>query len=191
MISGNNKDADDWINKNKEYGKMAAVASIGSIMLWDEEASNAVDRYVGSEQNHIRAGAYLAIGISCSGMRSEQDLGYALLAEPCAGEKPSSRVQPLTSLERIAATFGLGLAYAGQANSDVMATLSQLVSTNENEELSSIAALCLGLVFVGTCNGDISCLIMTDLMDREPEKLNNPLYLLNVLGLGLLFLQKK
>merc|ERR1719242_12293 len=37
--------ADKWIAQNKEKGQLAAVASIGCTMLWDEEAANMVDRY--------------------------------------------------------------------------------------------------------------------------------------------------
>merc|ERR1719464_2406710 len=63
--------ADKWIAQNKDKGQLAAVASIGCTMLWDEEAANMVDRYFESQSPSIRAGAYLAIGVSCSGMKSE------------------------------------------------------------------------------------------------------------------------
>ncbi len=37
--------ANNWIAKNKERGQLASVASICMIMLWNEEATNCVDRY--------------------------------------------------------------------------------------------------------------------------------------------------
>lgn len=186
MLTGELKNSDEWIAKNKERGQLASVASIGSIMLWDEDASNSVDRYFVSAQSNIRAGAFLAIGMSCSGMRDENGIGLALLQEPALNETGKK-----TTIERICAALGLGMAYAGQSNDEVYEILGQLVSTDEPEDLSCIAALALGFVYVGTCNEDISNLILADLMEREGEKLNNPLYLLNVLGLSLLFLQRQ
>ena len=184
MCTNNVISADNWISKNKDSGQMAAVASAGMIMLWDEDAVNNVDRYFNSDQNFVRAGGYLAIGIACSGLRSEADVGYAMLKEPATGTNKKSIA------ERIAATLGLGFAYAGQSHEQTYELLGTLVSTEEPRELSSVAALSLGLIYVGTCNDDISNLILADLMEREGDTLNDPLYLLNALGLGLLFLQK-
>jgi len=180
--------ANDWIAKNKERGQLAAVASIGTIMLWDEEAANCVDRYFESNQAHIRAGAYLAIGISCSGMKSESGMGLALLSAPALNEEGNR-----TKIERLCSILGLGLSYAGQADSaaEVYETLEQMVSTDEPDDISSLSALCLGYTYVGTCNAEICNIILADLMERDPTTLNNPLFLLNVLGLGLLFLGKQ
>eukprot|EP01083_Nonionella_stella_P213807 770817_1 len=180
--------ANDWIAKNKERGQLASVASIGTIMLWDEEAANCVDRYFESNQSHIRAGAYLAIGISCSGMKSESGMGLALLSGPALNEDGNKTV-----IERLCAILGLGLSYAGQNDSEsqVFDTLGQLISTEESDSISSLSALCLGYVYVGTCSVEICNIILSDLMERDPATLNNPLFLLNVLGLALLFLGKQ
>merc|ERR1712244_190645 len=59
------------------------------------------------------------------------------------------------------------------------------------EEISSLSALALGYTYVGTCNAEICNIILADLMERDPSTLNNPLFLMNVLGLGLLFLAKQ
>merc|ERR1712130_628891 len=195
MMSGGSDNADTssvstangWIAKNKERGQLASVASIGTIMLWDEEAANCVDRYFESNQAHIRAGAYLAIGISCSGMKSESEMGLALLSAPALNEEGNK-----TKIERLCAILGLGLSYAGQGDSaiEVFETLGQLISTDEADEISSLSALSLGYTYVGTCNAEICNIILADLMERDPATLNNPLFLLNVLGLGLLFLAK-
>jgi len=180
--------ANGWIAKNKERGQLASVASIGTIMLWDEEAANCVDRYFESNQAHIRAGAYLAIGISCSGMKSESEMGLALLSAPALNEEGNK-----TKIERLCAILGLGLSYAGQGDSaiEVFETLGQLISTDEADEISSLSALSLGYTYVGTCNAEICNIILADLMERDPSTLNNPLFLMNVLGLGLLFLAKQ
>merc|ERR1712228_284938 len=196
MMSGGSDNTDNssvstangWIAKNKERGQLASVASIGTIMLWDEEAANCVDRYFESNQAHIRAGAYLAIGISCSGMKSESEMGLALLSAPALNEEGNK-----TKIERLCAILGLGLSYAGQGDSaiEVFETLGQLISTDEADEISSLSALALGYTYVGTCNAEICNIILADLMERDPSTLNNPLFLMNVLGLGLLFLAKQ
>ena len=187
MCSGQTVKSNEWIAKNKAKGQLASIASIGSIMLWDEEAVNLVDRYFGSQnENQIRAGAYLAIGMSCSGMRSESGVGIALLQKPIENDNGN-----VTTLERITSIFGLGMAYAGQANMDVFDIISPCVNTDEPNELSSIAALSLGLVFVGTCDSEISNILICDLLERDSKRLNDSIYLYNALGLGLLFLQKR
>lgn len=55
---------------------------------------------------------------------------------------------------RIAAVMALGLAYAGTAKEDVRELLLPLISVDEtNVELVAQAALALGIVFAGTCDG--------------------------------------
>eukprot|EP01083_Nonionella_stella_P218964 784725_1 len=189
MISSSDNNisvANDWISKNKQAGQLCSVASIGTIMLWDEEAANSVDRYFESSQSHIRAGAYLAIGISCSGMKSESGMGLALLSSPSLNDSGDK-----TLIERLCAILGLGLSYAGQSNEEVFETLAPLISIDESDTISSLSALSLGYVYCGTCNAEICNSILADLMERDPAELSNPLYLLNVLGLSLLFLGKQ
>ncbi|ETO05494.1 hypothetical protein RFI_31903 [Reticulomyxa filosa] len=182
LMSVDTQTANNWLGKNKERGQMAAVASVGSLMLWDENAVNTVDRYFESDKPCIRAGAFLAIGMACSGMRNDAGLGYALLAKPIKGGE-KKRGKEITTEERVAAAFGLGLAYAGQANAAVYEVLSNVVSKDSPEENCPAWHH-----WHWVCN-----LILTDLMERvesQPEKLNDSLYLLNALGLGLLFLQR-
>lgn len=59
-----------------------------------------------------------------------------------------------------------------------------MVLTEESDDISSLSALCLGCTYVGTCNAEICKIILADLMERDPSTLNNPSFLLNVLGLG-------
>jgi 26S proteasome regulatory subunit N1 len=52
--------------------------------------------------------------------------------------------------------MGLGLAYAGSARLDLLDMLVPvLVDTGVSVELSAMAALSLGLIFVGKCNEDV------------------------------------
>ena len=92
-------------------------------------------------------------------------------------------------MDQLCAILGSGVAYGGEANAkeEIFETLGQLISTEEADDISSLSALCLGYVYVGTCNTDICDMILADLMEREGSTLNNPLFLLNVLGLGLVF----
>ena len=123
-------------------------------------------------------------------MKSESGMGLALLKDPALNDDGKR-----TKIERLCSILGLGLAYAGQGetteDNEVFDILGVLVSTEESDDISSLAALCLGYVFVGTCDAEICNIILADLMERDPTTLNNPLFLLNVLGLGLLFLGKQ
>jgi 26S proteasome regulatory subunit N1 len=71
-----------WIHKTKEHGMISATASLGLICLWDIETGlSLIDKYMYSNDDHIKAGALLAIGILNSGVREESDPALALLSE--------------------------------------------------------------------------------------------------------------
>lgn len=100
-------DTTHWIFKNKEYGKTSATASLGMLFQWDVEGGlTQIDKYMYSSDNHVVAGAYLAIGILTTGVRDEADPAFALLEEHVHKEDP---------VIRSAAIMALGLAYAGTA----------------------------------------------------------------------------
>jgi len=63
--------------------------------------------------------------------------------------------------------------------------------TNLAMELSSLAALALGLVFVGSCDGDITSTILQTMMEREDIYLKDSWSRFMALGLGLLYLGKQ
>lgn len=86
----------------------------------------------------------------------------------------------------------LGIAYAGSAKEEVYELLSPLVTdTGLTMEMSSLAALSLGLVFLGTCHGDITSSILQTMMEREEAQLKDHYAKFMGLGLGLLFLGKQ
>lgn len=86
----------------------------------------------------------------------------------------------------------LGVAYAGSAREDVSELLMPLVSdTGLSMELSSIAALSVGLINVGTCNGDITSTILQTMMERDETALKDTYGRFMGLGLALLFLGKQ
>lgn len=58
-------------------------------------------------------------------------------------------------------------------------------------ELSSLAALSLGLIFVGTSHGDITSTILQTMMERDETALKDTHAKFMVLGLALLYLGKQ
>ncbi|KAI9137134.1 armadillo-type protein [Paraphysoderma sedebokerense] len=177
-------EGNSWIYKNKEHGMMSAAASLGMILLWDVEIGlTQIDKYLYSNEEYIKAGALLAIGIVNSGVRNESDPALALLSEYIESKTPSMR---------IGAIMGLGLAYAGSARAEFVDLLLPLVSdTSISMEISAIATLALGLIFVGTCEGEITSAILQTLMEREEKELKDKMTRFMGLGLALLFLGKQ
>merc|ERR1719333_2109762 len=99
---------------------MSTVASLGTLLLWavDEELSK-IDKYQWSNDNHLKAGAYLAFGLINCGVKSECDPAWALLGEQLeSGED---------SLVRLAAVVGLGHAYAGSCREDLLENLTPMI----------------------------------------------------------------
>ncbi|KAE9388117.1 26S proteasome regulatory complex, non-ATPase subcomplex, Rpn1 subunit [Gymnopus androsaceus JB14] len=178
------EEGSSWIYKNKDHGMMSATASLGLSLLWDTEMGlTHMDKYTYSSEEYIKAGCYLAIGISNASIRTETDAALALLAENV--ENPSV---PL----RTGAIMGLGMAYAGSQREEVMATLlPYVVDEDVTMEISSLAALALGFVFVGSENGEITGTILQVLMEkaeREDKELEEKWARFMALGLGLIYL---
>ncbi|ORY78183.1 26S proteasome regulatory subunit rpn1 [Protomyces lactucae-debilis] len=173
-----------WIYKTKDAGQTSATASIGLLTLWDVDAGLAhIDKYLYSDEEYIKAGALLAVGILSNGVHHESDPALALLAEPL--ESSSVRL-------RLNAMIALGLAYAGSQREDICELLLDTVTdTDISMELSAFAALSLGLVFAGSCHGEITSSILLTLMDRTDEQLSDKWTRFMVLGLALLFVGKQ
>jgi 26S proteasome regulatory subunit N1 len=171
----------DWLYKNKGHGMMSATASLGMLMLWDVESGfSSVDRYSFSAQSHIKAGAALAHGMLSSGITSDMDAAQALLSEHLESKDPDMK---------LAAVYGLGLAYAGSAREDVLELLVPLiVDSSQSMEIVAHACLSLGLVYQGTANDDIAGSIVEAFMDRSATDLNDSMARFMCLGIGLLFL---
>lgn len=85
--------------------------------------------------------------------------------------------------------FRLGLAYAGSNKNDVITCLLPVFSDpKSNMEVLGMAALALGMVCVGSCNGDVTGVILQTLMDKNEADLKNTFARFLALGLGLLYL---
>ena len=60
----------------------STVASLGALMLWDvDEGLTQIDKYQWSTDEHVKAGALMAFGLVSSGVQSDCDPSWALLAE--------------------------------------------------------------------------------------------------------------
>lgn len=58
-------------------------------------------------------------------------------------------------------------------------------------DVIAFAALCLGMIYVGSCNEEVAQSIIFALMDRSEAELGDPLTRFLPLGLGLLYLGKQ
>ncbi|RYG69137.1 hypothetical protein EON64_03445, partial [archaeon] len=175
-----------WVvGKNKAQGMLVASASVGMLMMHNvEEGLNQIDKYFHSNEDLVKAGACLAVGICCNGVRNESDPALALLTDYLEDSKVSGNV-------RMAAVQGLGIAYAGSMREEIQSLLESIVGNTEvSIAEASMAALTLGQVFVGSCNDDISTIILQRLMETSDVDLNQPAAKLMCIGLALLFLQK-
>ncbi|KAJ2706813.1 proteasome regulatory particle base subunit [Coemansia sp. IMI 203386] len=178
-----NAEGKDWIFKNKDMGMLSAAASLGMIMLWDVDIGlTQIDKYMYSEDNTVKSGAILAIGMLSSGVHDEADAAKALLSEYLVDENSPALV-------KLAAISGLGMAYAGTMNEDIVELLLPVISdTDITIDLSSIAALSAGLVCIGSGNSEVSSVILQAMMERMDTDLNHKYARFMALGLSLLYL---
>ncbi|XP_073010327.1 26S proteasome non-ATPase regulatory subunit 2 homolog A-like [Typha latifolia] len=173
-----------WLFKNKEHGKASAAASLGMILLWDIDNGLAqIDKYLHSNDNHVVAGALLGVGIVNCGVKNDCDPALALLLDYINRED---------TIIRIGSILGLGITYAGSHQEELRIRLSQILGDPKTPlEVLVFSALCLGLVFVGSCNEEIAQSIIFALMDRSEAELGEPLTRLLPVALGLLYLGKQ
>lgn len=130
----------------------------------------------------LQAGAFLATGILNTGVRSEADAALALL-----GDHISNNSVPL----RTSAIVGLGFAYAGSHREDILFMLVPLISDDGiSMEIAALAALAVGLIFVGSENGEAALVILQTLMEREDRALDEKWTRFLGLGLALLYVGK-
>lgn len=176
-----------WIYRNTDHGMMSAAASLGMITLWDVDGGlDGIDKYMYAEQDFVKAGALLAVGIVSASVRHEVDPALALLAE-----QVSSDVAAI----RNGAIAGLGIAYAATNKDDVRNVLVPvLMDVDTSADTAALAALSLGLVFIGSGDEDISMSLFQVLSDRKDTPEVNSEAMVPIfmpLALGLLFLGRQ
>jgi len=173
-----------WLYKNKEHGMMSAAASLGMILLWDvDNGLSQIDKYLYSNEDYVKAGALLAVGVVNSGVKNDCDPALALLTE---------YVDNANANMRIGAVLGIGLAYAGTARRDISTLLTSVLDdSSASMEVLAHAGLALGLVFSATCDAEAAQRIMQTLLEKDETTLGSPYTRFLMLGLGLLYLGKQ
>ena len=181
---GSGDDAASWVFKNKDAGKTAAAASLGLVCLWDVEGGlPLIDKYLYAKDDAVVAGALLGVGVTCAGVRHENDPAYALLYDFVG--RPEANV-------RSGAIMGLGLAYAGAAKEEVADLLAPIVADPDTPiAVAGQAALALGLVFAGRAHAACVEAVLQALMCRPASELNDAGARMMALALGLLFLRRQ
>ncbi|KAK5692984.1 proteasome regulatory particle base subunit [Elasticomyces elasticus] len=169
-----------WIWKVKEDGQLSTAASAGMVNLWDMGPGlDKLDVYTYVPEDGVKAGAALGMGVMNSGVRYLGDPTMALLGD----------MEGKGKMEKVAAVMGLGVAYAGSGMVEVLDVLLPMVTdTGVDMQISAMAALSLGLVFVGTANSDVSEAIIQTFLDEEREGLGKDKWTrFMTLGLAMLF----
>eukprot|EP01103_Thecamoeba_quadrilineata_P019196 TRINITY_DN766_c0_g4_i1.p1 TRINITY_DN766_c0_g4~~TRINITY_DN766_c0_g4_i1.p1 ORF type:complete len:865 (-),score=217.23 TRINITY_DN766_c0_g4_i1:30-2624(-) len=185
---GNDKlmteEGNKWLDRNKEHGMMSAAASLGLVLLWDVDGGMVqVDKYMYRNEDYVKAGVLLAIGILNSGVRNECDPTSALL---------SGHLDSNNANIKKGAIMGLGLAYAGTAREDIYEMLAPIVVDSKTSiEVVALAGLAIGQIFVGTCHPDATTSLLQALLERDEQSLNSTHTRFLSLGLGLLYLGKQ
>lgn len=88
--------------------------------------------------------------------------------------------------------MGLGLAYAGSQREDLRDLLMPIIADSSNSlEICAMATLSVGLMFVGSADGDIAETIVTSLLERDEAQLKDKWAHFLSLGLALLFVGKQ
>jgi 26S proteasome regulatory subunit N1 len=183
MLVEEEKANSNWIWKTKDDGMISTTASLGMLLQWDaEEGLDKIVKYSYAEEKEIKAGYALAVGILNSSVRTEEEPALALLRDPDIIESEHVSV-------KIAAIMGLGLAYSGTNNEEVLEILIEFVeNADRSMQQSAMAALSLGLIFVGSGNDRISEAIITTLLDeKRSSQLQDKWTRFMSLGLALLF----
>ncbi|KAF2121132.1 26S proteasome non-ATPase-like protein regulatory subunit 2 [Lophiotrema nucula] len=181
MLSSDSKNS--WVWKTKDEGMMSTAASLGMLLLWDVESGlDKIDPYTNVDENMIKAGAMLANGMLNSGVRMDSDPAMALLGDEDQLNNKNVNI-------RVASIMGLGLAYAGSNKTELLDLLLPIIADSGLDmQLSAMAALSLGMIFVGSANGDVTDTIVNTLMDDDrASQLKDKWTRFMALGLALLF----
>ncbi|KAJ9437534.1 26S proteasome non-ATPase regulatory subunit 2-like protein A [Diplonema papillatum] len=181
LLTPSSESGNEWMYKNKENKIISAAASLGLLYLWDvDEGLMKTDKYLYSQEDYIKAGTLMAMGILHCGVKNECDPAKALMDE---------YLQDKSRDLRLGAIVGLGFAYAGSRREELMESLIPIVvDAGESVEVQAFAALSLGMVYVGSCNEDVSEALIACLCDKDDKQAAAPMCRFIALAAGLLFL---
>nr|NVI77464.1 regulatory particle non-ATPase 1 [Cucujiformia] len=151
---------------------------------WDVDGGfTPIDKYLYSNEDHIKSGALLACGIVNCGVRNECDPAFALL---------SDYVLHNSNIMRIGAILGLGLAYVGSNRETVLSLLTPVFNDSKSSmEVIGMAALACGMIAVGSANHQVISILMQTIMDKSDTELKDTYARFLPLGVGLCMLGKQ
>ncbi len=174
-------DGSSWLYKNKDHGKISAAGSLGMIYMWNvEDGLGKIDKFLESDEDNIKAGALIAIGLINANVRDEVDPAWSLIQDYLQGK---------SQVIQYGALLGLSLAYGGTAFAEINSALLPLIEDpNNSMETAAMAALCLGLTHIGSGDPLITEAIVTTIMTRGEASMSNSHSRFLCLGLGLLYL---
>jgi 26S proteasome regulatory subunit N1 len=117
-----------------------------------------------------------------SGVRNDGDPALSLLGDTDNLHSKSVQI-------RMASIMGLGLSYAGSAREELLSYLLPILEDSSLEiQLSAMAAVSLGMIFVGSSNHQVAEAIANTLMDEDRQKhLKDKWARFMSLGLALLY----
>ncbi|CDR94443.1 proteasome 26S regulatory subunit, putative [Babesia bigemina] len=171
----------DWVFHHFEYGLLCAAASVGLISLWNvEEGLSKVDKYEYSSNPYVKAGSYAAYGISSCNVVPESDPLSGLLLDKL--ETPDKTLC-------LGAVLGVAFGYAGTQRESLLEYLVPIVVSDETQyphECSAMAAVALGLIFVGSGRQEASEAIVQKLLDLPDNTMDMPAKCQFACALGIL-----
>ncbi|KAI6202974.1 26S proteasome non-ATPase regulatory subunit 2 [Aphelenchoides besseyi] len=188
---GDAESANRWFCKNQEYGIFSAAASLGLIYRWDiDKGLVQCDQFLYVNDDYIRAGTLLAIGIISSGVQNSCDPAAALLMDHVHSER---------ACMSIGSILGLGLAYANSKRETVVKDeeggviyeLKKVLADQRpsvTPEIKGMAGLSLGFILVGTGDHTVAMEMLQVLMERSEIELTDPNMRFLALGIALVFL---
>lgn len=181
-----------WLDNNKENGKLAAVASLGLVSLWNPDVgSGSISRYLDTEQNDIHkyAGGLLGMGICETGINSAANIAVNLVV-PAVEDTEDPRNSEV--VVKICSSLGLAIACVGNPVEGSEEAVKLMQDYLKNDELEAsvrfFAALSIGLVYVGTANSEIASEIIETLFEFDETSLKHPSAKFAILGWALIYL---
>lgn len=85
----------------------------------------------------------------------------------------------------------LGIAYAGKNRADAISLISNVISdSSANMEIVGVSALSLGLISIGTANGEVTSTLIQTLLERSEVELKETFSKFLALAIGLIYLGK-
>lgn len=85
----------------------------------------------------------------------------------------------------------MGIAYAGKNREDAMSLISSVISdSTANMEIVGVSALSLGLIAIGTANGEVTSTLIQTLLERSEAELKETFSKFLALAIGLIYLGK-